>query len=345
VTRFWAAALLALAPALASAQDHEAVLERALSRHVLPSYGALTAETASLSATASAFCAGEAGRAALDAAYHAAFDAWMGVAHLRFGPSEADSRAFAIAFWPDGRGATARALATLIRDEDPAVDDPAAFADVSVAARGLFALDRLLFDAEAAEIGPPADAYPCRLLVAIARDLAAGAAAIEQDWRADYADLMRAPGPGNPVYTESKETSAELFGALVSGLEATRDLRLGRPLGTFDRPRPRRAEAWRSDRPLRNVELSIAALADLAETAFFPEIGRRRSDEVLAAFARASALAERAPRPIVEAVVDPARRIAVEALATALRDAHAAIDDGIGGPLDLDAGFNALDGD
>lgn len=340
-----AAALLSLAPGLGAAQDHGAVLERALSQHILPGYAALTADTEALSAAAAAYCDGDAGRAALDAAYHGAFDAWLGVAHLRFGPSEADSRGFAIAFWPDGRGATPRALATLIRDADPAVDDPEAFAEVSVAARGLFALDRLLFDAETAELAPGGDAYPCRLLRAIAADLAANASAIERDWQADYAPLMREAGPGNPIYAAPKETTAELFGALVAGLEATTELRLGRPLGTFDRPRPRRAEAWRSDRPLRNVELSIAAMGALAEAAFAPEIQAERADDLRAAFARAETLAARAPRPMTEAVADPARRVAIEALATALRDVHAALDADVGGALGLDAGFNSLDGD
>jgi len=47
-----------------------------------------------------AFCDGDAARGEVDAAYHVAFDAWMSVSHLRFGPSEADDRAFAIAFYP-----------------------------------------------------------------------------------------------------------------------------------------------------------------------------------------------------------------------------------------------------
>ena len=53
------------------------------------------------------------------------------------------------------------------------VDDPAAFAQVSVAARGLMALDQLLFDPEAAPV--EAGSYRCRLLAAITGDLAATA--------------------------------------------------------------------------------------------------------------------------------------------------------------------------
>ena len=45
----------------------------------------------------------------------AAFDAWMGVQHLRFGPSEVDGRSLSIAFWPDPKGSGARARAQASR--------------------------------------------------------------------------------------------------------------------------------------------------------------------------------------------------------------------------------------
>jgi len=341
--RALAALLLAAAPALGLAQDHAGIARRAVDDHILPGYAALTAQTATLDAAARAFCAGEAARAARDAAYHDAFDAWIGVSHLRFGPSEADDRAFAIAFWPDARGFTPRQIEGLIRDADPVVDDPAAFATVSVAARGLFALDYLLFDPERGGAEP--GGHRCRLLTAIAGDLAANAAAIEADWRARYADLFLDPGPGNPVYATAEETTRQLFGSLATGLEAIIELRLSRPLGSLESPRPRRAEAWRSGRPLRNVALSLAALEALAETAFLPEIAPDRAADLRAAFDRADTVAARAPRPMVEAVADPARRLGVGAVATAVRDVRAALARDVGAALGVTLGFNALDGD
>ncbi|MEO1689584.1 MAG: imelysin family protein, partial [Pseudomonadota bacterium] len=131
----------------------------------------------------------------------------------------------------------------------------------------------------------------------------------------------------------------------ASGLEAVIDLRLGRPLGTFDRPRPRRAEAWRSGRPQRNAVLSLAALAQLAEAAFLPELAPEDADAVRAAFDRAMEVAARIEPPLAKAVAEPARRLGVEAARTAARDVLKAVDEGIGGALGLEAGFNSLDGD
>ena len=211
------AAALALGPRSAAARLPEDVLReitaRALDREILPAHAALSAAARRLAAAA-ATCPVE-DRAGLDAAYHATFDAWMGVSHLRFGPAEAEGRALAIAFWPDRKGFARRALDGLIADQDPAVDDPARFHEVSVAARGLMALDRLLFDAQAPDAGR---GYPCRLVAAIGRDLAATSAALEADWAETHAPDMRVAGTeAARLYLHAEEPVRDLFAALLTG--------------------------------------------------------------------------------------------------------------------------------
>jgi len=340
--------VLALALALAgpaAALDHGALARRALDVYILPGVAALSAETAALAGTAESACMGDAeGLAAVRAGYHAAFDAWMGVAHLRLGPMQEGETGFAIAFWPDPRGATPRTLAGLVAAEDPLVDDPAAFATQSVAARGLFALEMLLFDPDAPE--PTPGDYRCRLTVAVTRDLAAVAAGLEARWRDPWAGLLLGAGaPDHPLWFAPEEASRALFGALAEGLQATHDLRLGRPLGAVDRPQPRRAEAWRSGRSLRNVELALGAQRDLAAQVFGPELTPEDSAAVDAAFAAALAVAERVGAPLPEAVADPALRVRVEALAGAVERAREAVARRIGGTLGLTSGFNSMDGD
>ena len=113
---------------------------------------------------------------ALRRAYHRAFDAWITVSHLRFGPAETEDRAFALAFWPDGRGKTPKTLGTLIDGSDPVVATPEEFRTVSVAARGFYALEFLLYDQA---FGGRGDAdYRCALIRAMTADIAATSAAI-----------------------------------------------------------------------------------------------------------------------------------------------------------------------
>ncbi len=333
-----AAPLLALALTAAAAQaaTEEEVIADVVDHHILPGYHALTTETAALDAMAQADCDPQS--APLRSAYGSAFDAWIRVSHLRFGPSEAENRAFALAFWPDTRGATPKALAGLVAAEDPAVDDPAAFATVSIAARGFYALEQLLYG----EIGANDPPYRCRLLRAMTADIATTSAAIETEWLESHAELMRHPTADGP-YRDHDEVLRVFYTALATGLQTAADTRLGRPLGTFDKPRPTRAEAYRSGRSLRHVVLTLEALADLGHrlAALAPD----EQDEIDAAFARDIARAQGLDDPSLAGVADPGARIRVEALKDQIDGTRALIGSEIAPALGIAAGFNALDGD
>lgn len=301
--------------------------------HVLPRYRALVSAAETLDQAARANCAAD--DAALRDAYGAAFDAWIGVSHLRFGPSEADDRAFALAFWPDSRGSTPKALGTLIRDRDPIVETPQGFETVSVAARGFYALEFLLYDPQFGAGDAPG--YHCALVRAITTDIAANASAILDDWQGGYADLMTAPG--NDTYRTGTEAAQQFFTALSTGLEFTADTRIGRPLGTFDRPRPNRAEARRSGRSLRHVILSLDANRELAALL-------SGNDPALdAAFADALDQAWQLDDPVFSSVAEPQGRLHVEIVQQRIDQIRALLSTDLGPRLGFAAGFNSLDGD
>lgn len=324
-------ALLAFAasPTLADQPDNRAIVET----HVLPRYQALAAETSNLADSAAADCSPESG--ALIADYHDAFDAWVGVSHLRFGPSERDDRAFALAFWPDPRGATPKALAALIRNEDPIVATPDGFATVSVAARGFYALEFLLFDPQFA----PEDGavYHCRLMQALTVDIARTSAAILQGWEGGYGTLMSVPG--NDTYRTSTEVARQFFTALSTGLEFASQTRLGRPMGTFDRPRPNRAEARRAGRSLRHISLSLTAMRELA--ALISGGDDALDDAFDAALRRAEGLHD----PVFAGVATPQGRLKIEVLRQSIDSIRAVLAEEVGPSLGIAAGFNSLDGD
>lgn len=320
---------------LLAATPAHAGVEEVIDAHILPGQARFSAATAALTDAADTNCT----PGALRPAYHAAFDAWMGVSHLRLGPVEEDGRALAIAFWPDARGLVPRTLARLIAEADPVAGDPAGFAEVSVAGRGLFALERLLFDADFDGYG--AGDYTCALTRAVTADLARMAREVEAGWQQSFADVLRMAGaPGNTVFLGDREGAQALFTTLVSGLEFTADQRLGRPLGSFDRPRPERAEARRSGRPLRNVTLSLAALRDMAL-----RLADGDAPETTAAFNRALEAAAALDDPTLASVADPQGRLKVEILQQRVRAVRDAALAEIGPRLGVSAGFNAMDGD
>ncbi|MCL6284937.1 imelysin family protein [Ruegeria sp. 2012CJ41-6] len=307
-------------------------VQRAVDVHILPGFQALAQQTGALKAASAVGCTD------LEAPYHQTFDAWMGVSHLRFGPTEVEDRAFAMAFWPDTKGFTPKSLSALIADQDPVVRDPALFAEVSVAARGLFALEFLLYDDRFAS----GDTYRCGLIRAIAADMDRIADDILADWTLSYGSELTTPG-GDSRYRTGDEAAQELFKALSTGLQFTSDTRLGRPLGTFDKPRPNRAEARRSARSLRNVLLSLASLRDLA--ALLSEGHPGTAAELDAAFDRSIALAERLEDPDFAGVTTPQGRFRVEALKNSIDEIRAITATRLGPQLGVAAGFNSLDGD
>ncbi|MEL6793843.1 MAG: imelysin family protein, partial [Pseudomonadota bacterium] len=126
-------------------------------------------------------------------------------------------------------------------------------------------------------------------------------------------------------------------------LKFTSELRLGRPLGTVERPRPRRAEARLSERSLRHVEVSLAATRALSEhlSSDDPDVAA----ELSAAFDRAMEAAARIDGPVLASVETPQGRLRVEALQQRIDEVRATLGRTLGPALGVAEGFNALDGD
>ena len=323
---------------LAAASAKGAHVTEIVEGHVLHGYSRLAVASGGLRAAAQEECDPDSER--LRQAYHAAFDAWVAVSHLRFGPSETENRAFALAFWPDGRGKTPRALGRMIDSEDPAGRSPEEFREVSVAARGFYALEFLLYDPAMRTRGD--QAYRCALLRTLTMDMEGIAREILGDWKRQAALLNQSSGEGEVEWGED-EVLRRLFTALSTGLQFTSEARLGRPLGTPERPRPKRAEARRSLRSSRHVETSLRSLRELA-------VALANDHETVKAqlerdFGRALRLSRELGDPDLSGVSHLQGRLRVEVLRLAVEDIRTTVAADLGAILGVAAGFNALDGD
>lgn len=319
-----------------SARADTDMVEEILGQQILPAMQTLADSSHRLAQAAETIC--RPGAAPLRRTYHAAFDAWIRVSHLRFGPTETDNRAFALAFWPDSRGKTPKTLAKYLREQDPALLTDEGFAQSSIAGRGFYALEFMYFDADFTGADP--QEFRCALTAAMARDIAANARAIQQDWHESYADQMR---NATGRYKDEGEVKQELYKALNTGLQILADMRLGRPLGTFDQPRPRRAEAWRSGRSLHHIQISLEALRPLALSLADEDTALR--DRLAAAFDKPLKRIAALDDPQLRGVSDPAKRFRIEALQQEINDLRILIESDLGPALGVLAGFNSLDGD
>ncbi|WP_204115570.1 imelysin family protein [Shimia biformata] len=328
----------ALATGTATAEPDLARLNTdAVNGHILPLVDSFQSAASALQTAAEDNC--EATSPALVAAFHDAVDAWTRMSHLRFGPTEKDDRAFAIAFWPDSRGKTPKELTVLLKSDEPAFMDATSFAEVSIAARGVYALEFLLFDARVQSVGT-AEAS-CHLIQAIARDIARNADAIATDW-ASYAELILSPSETGP-YRNDAEAAQEFYKALSTGLQFTSDTRLGRPLGTFEKPRAARAELRRSGRSLRQVRLSLEGTRDLA--LILAQDAPALQAQLDALYMVAFEVADGLDDPVLAGVADPQGRLRVEILQMSVDQIRSLIGAELGPALGVAAGFNALDGD
>lgn len=268
----------------------------------------------------------------LRSAFQATYDAWLAVEHLHLGPAEDEGRSLAVLFWPDPKRLGAKAQTALLTG-DPAALTTEAMAQQSVATRGLAGLERLLYPTETL----PAD--PCPLIEATANDLARTAAVLDSEW-GEFGDLLLTAGqPGNDRYLSADEATQALFTQLATGLEFVADRRIGRPLGTFDKPRPDLAEGIASGRALANITLSLKALRDLA-LRLDPD-----SAKTQAAFDHVIGLSETLNDPLLDQITDPQAWLKLEILQQATRATRDAAIAEIGPALGVELGFNSQDGD
>ncbi|WP_159454071.1 imelysin family protein [Roseovarius albus] len=265
--------------------------------------------------------------------------AWASASAFRFGPTETDNRAFALGFWPDTRGKTPKALRKLILDRDPIIESTESFTEASIAARGFYAMELMLYDPAFRDIGSPE--YRCTLIQRQAADIARTANSIREDWE-HYKTYLIAPSEDGPYRTQAG-VKRELFKGVTTALEFTSDARLGRPLGSFDKPRPKRAEARRSGMSLELIEASLNSPWDMS---IMMTLENEELSGILQQhFSKIKLSIKDLDDPDLSGVSDPASRFRIEALKQQIDNLRTTLADNLGPHLGVSAGFNSLDGD
>lgn len=315
------------------------VIDRVLDEVVRPGVTTFAETTSALADAARADCTPDS--PTLRAAWNDAMDAWFLIQDLRFGPLDENSRRQAIAYWPDTSGHRPRALARILSGQDPILKTPELYSDEPVSARGLYALEAMLYDPDFNAYGPGDPG--CALVRAAADDLARVAGKVRDGWTGGFAEVMRTAGAdANTRFLDRTEARQTMFTALTTSLQFDVLERLGLPLGSFDEPRPLRAEGRLSNRSQRNIELSLAGHDRLAQ-ALAPDpsatVGTRED------FERVRWMAGRLDDPDFSGVSDPQSRFKIEALQTAVVLLRKMVNEELSTVLGVQMGLNSLDGD
>ena len=326
-------AVFLLCAGSASTTWADAVVQRTVDQVILPAMDGFTSATAALAKAAASDCHADA--PALKPAYNAAFDAWLVAAPFELGPMDPQAQGLPVAFWPDPKGAVPRALTGLLQDKALAGTD---YSGQSIAARGFFALETMLYDPAFMSYG--SNDPGCALVRAATDDLAATAATLDQRWQIELAPQITSAGPANPRYHSDAEARAAVLTTLVAALEFIADQRLARPLGSLETPRPTRAEAIASGRTQRNIVLSLAAARALTD-----HLTTGKTGDLLANFDYAQSTAAALKDPVLADVATPGGRLRVQNVMDAVERVIDQVHAELGPELGVTAGFNALDGD
>ena len=248
--------------------DHEKLSETARVHFIVPGYEAFARRLDGLARKTNTLCEKPSARAlnATRAAYRATIVAWGRVEIITFGPVRQENRFERIFFWPDRKSIGQRQVSRLLRKRDPDAIDPARLAKKSVAVQGLTALEMLLHGNGAARLATDApDNFRCAFGNAIVGNLTAIIGEVQRGWSDDgtFTKIWRTPGPDNPAYLFSRETTLELVKAFDQALENVRDRRIAPAIGLGPQRRIRRPVLWRSRLTMPLIHANVHAARDL----------------------------------------------------------------------------------
>jgi len=349
-------AVACLTPALADTTPAQAALQKRLvetilTETILPDHAALVQATAEQRRTMRAACATPSPEALSEAqtAFRDLVTAFSRVEMYRFGPGREDNRLARINFWPDRRGLGMRQVRRILEERDQTATDPATLRGKSVAVQGLSALEQVLVKAADGVIPD----FACRYGTAIADVTHETAEALLIGWRDSQADLLRHPGPENPLYRDQGETLKALLKAAMEQLVIVGQQKLGRVLR--DGPasaNPLSAPFRLSGMTLRAVAVNIAASRAVLAHPDMPDLDDpdllnlfRELDFELKQSEAAVRSALDHPGGIAARIADPATHDLLQYARIPLQAAVELHDTRLLSALGLVRGFNALDGD
>ncbi len=313
--------------------------QKIANEHILPVYQELAERTLILDKAAQQGC----DKDTLQGKSKAAFIAWQGAQHIRFGPVQFLSREHRFAFWPDKRGVVGKQLKKLIND-DELIQEEFDITQKSVALQGFSVLERLLHGDD------PLDNKACILVKAIANNLSNISKGIVEDWKAGndpYLQYFTAPGAKNLIYKNDTELANQILNSLFTQLELVIKQKIELPLGSdLENARSKAAEGWRSNAALPAINANLIASHELFLYAFMPElIDDPLQREIESSFQEAFLSIKEIEAPLSVAVKDTEQRKYVENLHMSLVKIKNLITRDMATMLNLSIGFNSLDGD
>ncbi|PPC75443.1 hypothetical protein C4K68_20565 [Pokkaliibacter plantistimulans] len=310
---------------------------------IQPAYQQLAETTDHLSHDAEAYCQ-TAGSSleAVQRSYRDSLNDWMRVQAINWGPAEKYNRNPSMYFWPDKKNISSRQLNTLINNADPAVLDPAAFSQASIAVSGLSAIERLLFDSPP----PQPNSYRCQLLSAISANTARISQQLVVEW---------------PTYVQQWQTDSDplkgirlLLKSMDEVAQIISQQKLAMPMGSeLSKSRASRAESYRSASSLANIRANWTFITSLlqgnSDQPGLLKLISRENDELAETLRglifTTDHLLKAMDFTLEHAISDPEQRGKLMMLQANIDTMQSLLSTDVSGTLGITLGFNSRDGD
>lgn len=249
--------------AVPTTEDWRVFNQQMLEHHVLPRYKSLSISSEELKEATIGLCktTDDAHLQKARSAFHHTMDAWESIQHIRSGPIETMMRNYSMQFWPDKKNHVGKHLETLITEKNITQLTSDDFYSITVAVRGLPAIERLLFDDGSLE-ALDSNRFRCKVLERISAYVNEMSSAVTDEWQQEMIqEFATAGAEEDSLYESQEEAAVVILKPIIETLEIIKDLKIKRTLGSqFSMVKSKRLESWRSQRSLVNIKLNIAAV-------------------------------------------------------------------------------------
>ena len=183
---------------------------------------------------------------------------WQAVQWLNYGPVTYFMRYYAIEFWPDKKGLTARQLKQLVNNEQSS-SDQAFWKSASIAVRGLTAMENILYRAS---FNPIEHANYCQLLVNISQHHASSTQDIAVNWQQNEASSW--------VFVE-EDSSADphqvalelIIQQWLEHMSMVKESKIETPIGFHGKAKPKMAEFTLSNSSLSAIRKNLTLYPEI----------------------------------------------------------------------------------
>ncbi len=347
---------LALASPAMAAPDYAPWLIKTAQGPILNGYKSFQSSAARLEQSVQSFCTAPdaAGLDTVKAGFVDTLAAWQKVQWVSYGPVEAFHRGQRMQFWPDKKNAGDRQMLALIKDRKADALEAHRIPFASVAIQGLPAMEMLLFaDSQADKVLANADetAFRCQLLAGISNNLHRVGGELVTEWEkpGGAVDILGKIKDGNTPYTDDRQAASQMFNALHGELSAIAEVKLSYAMGAnAEEARPSRAESWRAKQSAANIRHNLESLRDVfvGTGPLLASLGKPdQADKLLKATDEALASLSQLKAPLEVEMTSPDGWKRLTTLKTKVKAVAQILETDIANTLELQVGFNALDGD